>query len=274
MESILKSLGSASTRTYGLATAAVLIVAIVVLLPSKDRRLVRQPALFLLAHLVFRGLAALVEPETDADRILAVLSLGAMLAAIGRASVVLVMEVILNQRLKAAVPKIIRDIVQGFVYVVVLLVVLRAVGFEPGQILTTSALLTAVVGLSMQDTLGNLVAGLAVQLQRPFDLGDWIQYDNEPKHIGRVVEINWRATRLITLDDIEIVVPNGLLAKAALKNYSKPTALVRRSVMVQAGFEVPPERVHDVILGAIKDSPGVVPVPAPSVVTNAFHESI
>ena len=66
-------------------------------------------------------------------------------------------------------------------------------------------------------------------MQRPFDAGDWIQIDRDGLQIGRVIEINWRATRLLTIDRVEVTVPNNLLARAPIQNFSKPTKLVRRS---------------------------------------------
>ena len=95
-------------------------------------------------------------------------------------------------------PKIFRDILQTLIFAGVALAALHQAGVEPGSLLTTSALLTAVVGLSLQDTLGNLFAGLSIQAQRPFEIGDWIQFDSEAKHAGRVIEINWRATTVMT----------------------------------------------------------------------------
>jgi CRP-like cAMP-binding protein len=131
---------------------------------------------------------------------------------------------------------------------------------------------TAVIGLSLQDTLGNLVAGLAIQVQRPFDIGDWIGFDADPKKIGKVVEINWRATKVVTLDEVEVTVPNGALAKAPIVNHTKPTALSRRSVYVSAPYDVPPKRVHEVLVDALADVPGVVRDPPPNVVTHEFGE--
>ncbi|MFO0617466.1 MAG: mechanosensitive ion channel family protein [Polyangiaceae bacterium] len=273
MDPILNALGSASAQTIGLAIAAGLVLATALLLPKGDRRLVRQPVIFFAIHLVFRTIAYFVGDTSAFGKMVGFVSLGALLATIGRSAVVLVLDAIATRRLSTAVPKIIHQIVQGIVYFVILLAILRAGGVEPGQILTTSALLTAVIGLSLQETLGNLFAGLAVQLQRPFDVGDWIQFDAEPKHIGKVVEINWRATRLVTLDRLELVVPNGLLAKSPLKNFSKPTIVVRRSVYVQIGYETPPPRVHQVILSALEDAPFVLKEPAPTIVSNDFKDS-
>lgn len=273
MDPILKALGTASAQTIGLAIAAGLLLVTVALLPKGDRRLLRQPIIYFAIHLVFRGVQYFVEDSTAFGKMVSFVSLGALLATIGRTAVVLVLDAIATRRLSTAVPKIIHDIVQGIVWFVILLAILRSAGVEPGQILTTSALLTAVIGLSLQETLGNLFAGLAVQLQRPFDVGDWIQFDTEPRHIGKVVEINWRATRLITLDRLELVVPNGLLAKSPLKNFSKPTIVVRRSIYVQVGYETPPSKVQEVILAALEDAPLVLKEPAPTVVSNDFKDS-
>src|SRR5690606_39397019 len=111
---------------------------------------------------------------------------------------------------------------------------------EPASLLATSALLTAVIGLSLQETLGNLFAGLAIQAERPFEVNDWIQFDEHRHRVGRVVEINWRATKVETSDRVILTVPNGVLARAPIMNFSRPTALVRRSVYVDAPFDAPP----------------------------------
>src|SRR5262249_52675301 len=88
----------------------------------------------------------------------------------------------------------------------------------------------------------------------------------------KVLEINWRATKIVTLDEVELIIPNGTLGKAQINNFSKPTGLSRRSGDVHAPHHAPPQRVSQVILSAIADSWGVLKQPPPSVVTNAFDE--
>ncbi len=273
MDDIFRILSGASGLNLAVSVAVGLIAASAALLPQQDRKLLRMPVGFFIAHLVMRAIELLLEEGSPMQRATWLLGLGALFVAIGRSSVLLVIDVILGRRLDRALPTIIRDIIQGLVYFFLLLVLLRQMGLEPGQLLTTSALLTAVVGLSLQDTLGNLIAGLSVQIQRPFSVGDWVEFDGEKQNIGRVLEINWRATTLLTLDDIEIVVPNGLLAKSALRVYTRPTPTVRRNLFVQVAYEVPPNRVHQVVLEAIADSPGVLSDPAPSVITHAYLDS-
>jgi small-conductance mechanosensitive channel/CRP-like cAMP-binding protein len=270
---ILESLATASATSLGLSVAIFLVAAIALLAPPSERKLLRQPIGFIVLFLVTRLLELVLSEASTAKRVVSIVGLTAILIAIGRGTVLLVVDIALGRRFSRPLPKIIRDIIQGIVYFVLSLAVLRQLGFEPGQLLTTSALLTAVIGLSLQDTLGNVIAGLAVQIQRPFDVGDWVQYDDNPKNIGRVIESNWRATTLLTLDEYEIVVPNSMLAKAPLKNFTKPTSVARRNVYVSAAYDVPPRKVHRTILQAIEDAPGVLKKPAPSVVTNSFGES-
>jgi small-conductance mechanosensitive channel/CRP-like cAMP-binding protein len=254
----------------GAFVAVGLVLLLRLLLPRGARRVLRQPVLFLGLHVALRVVLTVVPEDTSASRVLSFGALAFILAAIGRSGVVLVLDIVLGRRLARPLPQIVSDITLGVVYTAVLLTALRAAGVEPGSILTTSALLTAAVALSLQETLGNMVAGLAIQVQRPFDLGDWIQFDPEVKHIGKVLEINWRATKVLTLDEVEVIVPNATLAKAAITNYSKPTPTSRRSLYVQVPAHVPPRDVQRIILGALSGSFGVVAEPAPSVVTNAF----
>ena len=88
------------------------------------------------------------------------------------------------------------------------------------QLLTTSAVGAVVVGFALQDTLGNLFAGLAIQIEKPFRVGHWIQVGDRE---GQVQEITWRATKLRTKDGQFLIVPNSVISKEPILNYSEPT---------------------------------------------------
>ncbi len=267
--------GPIGGMTGGLgAAAAVLVLALWLLLPAgPSRRLVRQPLLLLVLCAVAVAVLHLPGALPDGSAGQRAVSLAAtflLLASLARSGVLLVFEVALGRRGRRPLPVIVRDITQGLVWIGILLVALHTAGVEPGQLLTTSALLTAAIALSLQETLGNMVAGLAIQVQRPFDVGDWIQFDSEKTHIGRVIEINWRATKVITLDDVEVIVPNATLAKVPIVNFTKPTRTSRRSLYIYAPVDVPPHLVQRTILEALGGSLGVLAEPPASVVTNAF----
>lgn len=251
---------------------AIALLAMRLLLPFRERDLIRMPLRLFVAHLSFVAVGLASPSGSGLQRFAHLAAFLALLVCLGRAGFVLVLDSVLGRRLSRPLPKIFRDILEGLVYTAAVLATLRAAGAELDALLTTSALLTAVVGLSLQDTLGNLFAGLSIQAQRPFEIGDWIQYGDAPATTGRVVEINWRATKVVTLDDVEVVVPNGPLARAPIHNFTKPGAFSRRSIHVIVPFSAPPRRVHRVILEAMGHVDGVLAEPPPSVVTYEFTD--
>src|SRR5258708_15182750 len=96
---------------------------------------------------------------------------------------------------RTRVPTIARDLVQAGVFGGMAFVVLKSGGIHPLSILTTSAVLTAVIGLALQSIMANVLAGLVLQIDRTFALGDWIQWG---VRVGRIAEINWRSSSIVT----------------------------------------------------------------------------
>src|SRR4029077_18156308 len=82
--------------------------------------------------------------------------------------------------------------IMALIYLAIGLTVLSEAMLAPAELFQGSAILTLIAGLSLQSTLGNIFSGLAIQIQKPFDVGDWIQFDDKREHIGKVREINWR----------------------------------------------------------------------------------
>lgn len=256
----------------GLVLAVLLILTARVLMAPDQRQPLRAPIGLLIAHFAFTLPRALIAPDTVAHQTLGVLALVALLLSIGRTAFLLVVDVLLDRKLTRPLPKIFRDILSALIYVAVAFPALRAAGVDPASLLTTSALLTAVIGLSLQDTLGNLFAGLAIQAQSPFDVGDWIRFDNDAEHIGKVTEINWRATKVLTLDDVELTIPNSPLARATIHNFTRPSPVARRSVRFVVPYDVAPHRVQNVAAQILKEVSGVREMPRPDVITSGFTD--
>jgi small-conductance mechanosensitive channel len=255
----------------GLGVAVGLVLLLLILLPRPMRRRAHGPILLLLLHLALLCLWIPVPPDAPLHGWIGGAALFVLLTCIGRSLVVLLTETRLSP-FRTPLPKIFLDITQGLVLLLALLLTLSAAGLEPGQLFTGSALITAVIGLSLRDTLGNLFAGLAIQAQKPFEVGDWIQFDSQDGHIGQVIEINWRATKVLTGDKVEIVVPNTSLSMAPIVNYSRPNPQTRRVVYVHAPAHIAPPRIHKIILAALDKAWGVVKDPPPSVRTRNFDD--
>jgi small-conductance mechanosensitive channel/CRP-like cAMP-binding protein len=187
-------------------------------------------------------------------------------------SLLLLAAVSVWERVAGPMQKIFLDVFRWLTVVFAFVVILLEAGVDPGGIFAGSAIISAAIGFASKDTLGNLFAGLAIHAENPFKLGDWIQYDDNPSHIGEVVEINWRATKVITLDLAYVIIPNGQLGQASIRNFTQPDRWSRRSLYLVTPYAVSPQRVQTIILEAIRGSFGVLDHPAPSVVTNAFTD--
>jgi small-conductance mechanosensitive channel len=112
---------------------------------------------------------------------------------------------------RAAAPRLLVDATRLVVLLAVLLAVLQYLyGVKVPGLLAGSGVAAIILGLAMQDLLGNVLAGLALYWAKPFKTGDWLLVDG---HHARVVELTSRSTRLLTLDDVILDVPNGDLVK-------------------------------------------------------------
>lgn len=161
-------------------------------------------------------------------------------------------------------PGIVQDATVIALFVTIGTVLLRE------QLLTTSAVGAVVLGFALQDTLGNLFAGLAIQIEKPFRVGHWIQVGDRE---GQVHEITWRATKLRTKAGQFLVVPNSVIGKDPVLNFSEPTVPTRVEVEVGASYSTPPNDVKRAMLEAIANAPLAMRMPEPQVVIKAFGGS-
>jgi small-conductance mechanosensitive channel/CRP-like cAMP-binding protein len=138
------------------------------------------------------------------------------------------------------------------------------------ELLTTSAVGAVVVGFALQDTLGNLFAGLAIQIEKPYRVGQWIAIGDRE---GQVQEITWRATKLLTKAGQFLIVPNGIMSKEAILNYSEPSLPTRLTIEVGVSYLTAPNITRAAVLEALDRCPLVLKSPPPSVLLHDFGGS-
>jgi len=123
---------------------------------------------------------------------------------------------------------------------------------QVGPLLATSAAFSIILGLAIQDTLGNLFAGIAMQIDRVFEIGDWIEIQTtNQKVVGQVKEITWRATTLIGWSDEVILVPNRVVAGSAIANYQNGDTPLVRTQIFRLPFGVDPKNVKNSLLETV-----------------------
>ncbi|WP_293935884.1 mechanosensitive ion channel family protein [Iodobacter sp.] len=163
-------------------------------------------------------------------------------------------------------PRILEDLLEAIAMIAWVFYRLHLAGLELGQLVTTSAVITAVLAFAMQDTLGNILAGLALHLDNSIEQGDWIRLG---ELTGRVIDLSWRATRVETRNGETVMIPNGMLMKGQFqllgKRVDKPLAW-RRWIWFEVGLDTLPTQVMLLIETAIREAapPNVAQDPPPS----------
>lgn len=165
-------------------------------------------------------------------------------------------------------PRMVEDLATFAGYVVWGLVRLSHMGLDLGSIVTTSAVITAIVAFSLQETLGNIFGGATLQLENSIHVGDWIKVGDVT---GRVVDIRWRSTVVETRNWETVVIPNSVLMKDKFvilgRRQGEPLQW-RRWVRFGAEFDVPPRQVIQTVEDALRRAhiPGVAASPPPNCV--------
>lgn len=178
-----------------------------------------------------------------------------------------------EKRQQVVIPKLLRDTVAMFVFLVVLLLVL-SVGYQAQTqlkgLLAGSGVLAIILGFAAQNFLSSMVAGMSLQIERPYKVGDWLKIG---EIYGEVMEIRWGATRLRTNDAISLQIPNNEIVKQTITNLNYPSAIHAMRITVGADYSIPPNRVKDALLRAATQARGVLPEPAPKVFLKDYGDS-
>jgi small-conductance mechanosensitive channel/CRP-like cAMP-binding protein len=172
-------------------------------------------------------------------------------------------------RMRIEVAALAGDLIVGMAYVVGTLLLLIDEGFNPSSVIGASAVASAVFALSLQSTLGNILGGIAIQIDGSIHVGDWIQLENGRQ--GKVKDIRWRHTAIETRDWDTIIVPNsGLLAQSftILGRRTAQPLQHRMWVYFNVDFRYAPAHVIDVVSVALQSAPikNVASDPKPNVI--------
>lgn len=172
---------------------------------------------------------------------------------------------------QSGVPQLFLDIFRVFMVLLGGAIILSAVwGADLTGLVTALGLGSFVLGLALQDTLGNLFSGIALVYEKPFSVGDFIKVDGQT---GRVVEMNWRSVHMQTRQKELLVMPHMMIAQAAILNYSKPDRIVRLQREMGFSYSDAPNRVKEALMQTCLNTPGILHDPPPEVKTINYADS-
>jgi len=176
-----------------------------------------------------------------------------------------------KQQHNVEVPKFLVEVLRMVILLLAFFLVLRF-GYHQtiNGLLIAPGILVVIVGFAMQDSAGNIISGLTLQAGKPYKHGDWLMIDGK---YAEVIEINWRVTRLRTMDDIMIEIPHRQMAAQNIVNLNRPVRRHAMRISVGVEYSAPPTRVKDVLLHATNNARGILPEPKPKVYLKNFGDS-
>jgi small-conductance mechanosensitive channel len=172
-----------------------------------------------------------------------------------------VWDLYFERRKQTPIPHFLREIVALVIFVVALLFVL-SFGYHAERelkgVVATSGVAALILGLAGQNLLGGIIAGMSLQINRPYKVGDWLQVGDR---FAEVMEINWRSTRLCTNDNIYLDIPNNEIVRTTIINLHYPTEVHAMRIRIGVDYNVPPNRVKDALARAAQSAKNVLPSP-------------
>lgn len=186
---------------------------------------------------------------------------------------VFVWEGRLRQREHKSVPPLLIASARVVIYLVAALIILQFVFDKPITALAAlSGALAVILGLSAQATLGEIFAGIALALSRPFRIGDWVKIGTLEE--GRVIDMTWRMVTIETRDLIVLCIPNRSAADQTVHNFSYPNTAVRITETIWFPQSEEPPVIQDLLLRALADTAGILTNPQPSALYRGAKEGV
>jgi small-conductance mechanosensitive channel len=129
--------------------------------------------------------------------------------------------------------------------------------------LAGSSLILAVLGFAIRNVVADTLSGIALGVEAPYRIGDWVDIEQVAR--GKVIEVGWRTTRVLTLDSTYMILPNSQIARRRIINYSAPKPQYRAQLSLKLAHEVPVDAAKEMILKAVGEARLIQTDPAPDV---------
>ncbi len=160
-------------------------------------------------------------------------------------------------------PKLLQNFIALISYILVVSFILGFIFNKPvTSIIVSTGVFATIIGFAMKDLLADIINGISLSIERPYNIGDWIETENG-KYLGKVVDIKWRTTRLKSRNDSMIVIPNNRAGNMIIHNFSKPDKIYSNNYLVSINSTLPPRLVQRQLLLGLQNVKNIVKDPAP-----------
>ena len=222
-------------------------------------------AIFIVINQIY-GVSRETTPLKIIETLIYILILNTLLAGIN----VLFFSSGKQSLIKTNIPQLFLDIFRIILVLLGTAIILSVVwGTDLGSMVTALGVGSFVLGLALQDTLGNLFSGIALIYEKPFKVGDYIQIDD---WAGEVIELNWRAVRIVTDDNIMVTIPHLVIGSGIVQNFSSPTEIHIVNTDVEFSYHIPPNKVKQILAKLLNSMQEVHRDSEPTVIVKEYKK--
>ncbi|WP_442595853.1 mechanosensitive ion channel family protein [Parapusillimonas sp. JC17] len=210
------------------------------------------PMLFCIASLMMYFFQASFQDKVsaaDAEIIKHVISAAIVYSVAWMLSRIVSMALTRKGKGKRKTPRLLGELLRAGLFTIATIIAVGLVlGQSPGGILASSGLIIAILGFAIRNVLADVLSGIAIGLEAPYRIGDWVEFDVGTS--GRVIEIGWRTTRILTTNGTYMILPNSHISRQMLTNYSAPRKHYQACLRIILSHEVPIGKAKEVLLAA------------------------
>ncbi len=171
---------------------------------------------------------------------------------------------------RSRVPKLLIDLARLFLILLGSAIVLATVwNADLAGLVTALGVSSIVIGLALQDTLGSIMSGIALLFERPFSVGDWLYVGGV---VGQVIDINWRAIRLQTLEREMVIIPHKVISGETIRNFNQPLQLHAERIRLGFSYNDPPNLARQVLKSTALETQGILTDPEPQIFTVSYDD--
>ena len=179
----------------------------------------------------------------------------------------------LEHRTNRNIPALVRNFTAFIVYLLAVFGIIAFVFDEKiTSLLATSGLVATIIGFAVQMNISNIFSGIALNLEHPFRIGDWVRIGGFTE--GKVVDVNWRSTKLQTEDECILSIPNAVAQESVIHNFHNPSERYWLNASINIETSYPPEQIQKLLLDSALSVQGVLHNPDPEVNTEILGDVV
>ena len=207
------------------------------------------------------------------EALVTVLELGVLLTILVlgvKGIIFFIFDFLMERKQKVKYPRLIKDVLVIILYIIGLLLIAKYyLNIQLTVVLASSAVLTVVVGFALQDILGDLFSGIALNLEESLNIGDWIKIGGNE---GKIEQFRWRAIKIRTNDNVLVLIPNRIASKEEINRFGGCEEPFSLRLKIGVSYKDSPDLVIDTIQDVLNTIPEILKEPKPAVLVNEFAD--